>query len=182
MTERRGSWLNYLALGAKITPIEWPLFYVIFPYLLYVLLPSPAADLFTTNAWRQVMLFIPVVQLPLLLTGKMAYVDIGWPWGLVLLAINGVSLGQGWWLRRYIVCFLMFVHGGRMCLGGAIGFGKRTNWTYIFKEDLPRYQFAAHRWIHDDGMPAAGWMLKAQLDTLQQALANSVVLAAPILI
>ncbi len=65
----------------------------------------------------------------------MAYVDIGWPWGLVLLSANAIG-GPGWWLRRYVVSTLMFLHGFRMCLGGAILFGKMTNWTYIFKEDL----------------------------------------------
>jgi steroid 5-alpha reductase family enzyme len=81
------------------------------------------------------MLFIPIVQIPLLLTGVMAYVDIGWPWGLMLIAFNCMA-GPGWWVRRYIVSSLMLLHGFRMSFGGAIAFGRMTNFTYIFKEDL----------------------------------------------
>lgn len=50
----------------------------------------------------------------------MVYVDIGWPWGLVLLAYNGMTLGEGWYVRRYIICTLMFLHGFRMCIGGLL--------------------------------------------------------------
>ena len=48
---------------------------------------------------------------------KMAYVDLGWPLGLVLLGVNGLYYGQGLWLRRVIVCGCMIMHGGRMFLG-----------------------------------------------------------------
>jgi len=111
----------------------------------------------------------------------MAYVDIGWPWGLCLLAYN-CSQASGWWIRRYLVSTLMLLHGFRMSLGGALLFGKMTNFTYIFKEDLQRYKFAKHRWSQVHGMPESTWWIKAQHDTLQQCLANSIVLAAPVII
>ena len=38
------------------------------------------------NGVGQLLLFAAVVCLPIWLTGRMSYVDIGWPWGLVLLA------------------------------------------------------------------------------------------------
>ena len=101
----------------------------------------------------------------MLYTGSLAYVDIGWPWGLVLLSWNAIS-GPGWWVRRWIVSTLMFLHGFRMTLGGAIAFGKLTNWTYNFKEDLPRYKYAKHRWLKVHGMPEETWWIKAQHDTI----------------
>jgi steroid 5-alpha reductase family enzyme len=109
----------------------------------------------------------------------MSYVDIGWPCGLVLISINAFIYGDGLPLRRYIACGLLFLHGFRMALGAILLFGKETNWTYRFKEDLPRYQFAKHRWINIDGMKEKHWWLKIQHDCGQQCFANISILALP---
>lgn len=54
---------------------------------------------------------------------------------------------------------------------------------YDFKEgDLSRYQYAKYKWVHMDKMPQEYWSIKSQLDTLTQCYANSVILAAPILL
>ena len=67
-------------------------------------------------------------------------------------------------------------------MGGLLLFGKMTGFTYIFKEDLPRYRYAKEKWDHHHGMPSNLWWIKAQQETFQQCLANSIVLAAPVLI
>ena len=41
----KGSWLHYVALGAKIMPLEWVLFYVVMPWLI-TLMPEPVKDMF----------------------------------------------------------------------------------------------------------------------------------------
>lgn len=50
----------------------------------------------------QLALFVVVVQLPLFFTGRMAYVDLGWPAGLLVLAAHVALGGPGWWPRRYV--------------------------------------------------------------------------------
>lgn len=63
-----------------------------------------------------------------------------------------------------------------------MGFGALAMFfPFHFKEDLPRYQYAKVRFEKQDGMSASSWPIKIQHDTLQQAFANSVVLAAPFL-
>ncbi|MCS5585637.1 MAG: hypothetical protein VB996_00795 [Pseudomonadales bacterium] len=42
------------------------------------------------NGLGQLLLFAGVVCLPVWRTGRMCYVDIGWPWGLVLLLGAGL--------------------------------------------------------------------------------------------
>jgi len=110
-------------------------------------------------------------------TGKMSYVDIGWPSGLALLAFNGLAFGDGYWLRRWIVCGFLLAHGLRMALGALFMF-----FPYTFKQDLPRYQYAKCRFEGKDGMVSSLWSLKVQHDTLQQAAANMAFLACPIML
>ena len=108
----------------------------------------------------QTALFIPVVQLPAFLTSKLIYVDIGWPLGLCCIAATALSVGEGWWLRRYVAAGLLFVHGARMALGALLMFGSASNFTFRFEEDLPRYRFARVRWEKEHGMPVSRWWIK----------------------
>ena len=47
--------------------------------------------------WLQVL-----VQLPLALTGHMIYVDIGWPLGLVLMALQGTHAAAPAYSARHV--------------------------------------------------------------------------------
>ena len=47
----KGSWMRYIALGAKIMPFEWVLFYVVFPWMI-TLMPDAVQELFAKNAFR----------------------------------------------------------------------------------------------------------------------------------
>lgn len=177
----KGSPWHFVSLGERVRPIEWPLIYVFFPALVFVYAPPAVTAIFLTNATRQLILFLLVCQLPVLATGKMWFVDVAWPWGLVLMALTAFQ-GTGWWLRRLLVSTTMLLHGGRMALGAILLFGVKTKFTYVFEEDLQRYVYAKHRWGHHNGMPDAWWWIKAQHETLQQCFANSVLLALPILL
>lgn len=56
-------------------------------------------------------------------------------------------------------------------------------YPYDFKEgDLSRYQYAKYKWIHHEQLSEYIWPIKAQLDTLTQCFANSLMLACPILL
>jgi len=169
----KGSIYHCFQCGARLAPWECLLVYSV-PF---VFLMSQFRGWFLWNAACQLMLFVPVVQVPAYLTGHMAYVDIGWPCGLVLLAINSFLYGDGFWVRRWGASICMLLHGGRMALGALVLF-----FPYRWKQDLPRYQYAKVRFMAKDGMPEHLWPLKIQHDTLQQAFANCTFLACPLML
>ena len=104
----------------------------------------------------------------------MSYVDIGWPSGLCILAMHAFWFGSGWWVRRWAVSALMFLHGFRMFAGALHMF-----YPYTFPNgDLSRYQYAKWRWTQIHEQPVEWWPVKQQQETLSQGLANSVGLAA----
>jgi len=105
----------------------------------------------------------------------MAYVDIGWPVGLVVLGVNCLLHGTGWYVRKYVLSICLLFHGGRMALGALVMF-----YPYTFKNgDLSRYQYAKMRWVNVHKLSEKAWFLKQQHDTLSQCFANCFVLAAP---
>ena len=107
---------GFLQLGSSLGKIECFVAYLL--PLGYAL--SDAAELKRLLLWNaacQFAIFITIVQIPLALTQKMAYVDIGWPLGLLVLGVNGMCFGHGAAFRRYIICGCMMVHGARMFCG-----------------------------------------------------------------
>eukprot|EP00927_Polykrikos_kofoidii_P054835 TRINITY_DN49191_c0_g1_i1.p1 TRINITY_DN49191_c0_g1~~TRINITY_DN49191_c0_g1_i1.p1 ORF type:complete len:400 (+),score=48.88 TRINITY_DN49191_c0_g1_i1:89-1201(+) len=170
----QGSWYHLIKVGSKLSPLECMMVYLL---PIGFMLSSRFQSWFFWNAICQLALFLPVVVLPAFITGKMAYVDIGWPGGLVLLAINGLLYGEGYWVRRWVVCGFLFAHGLRMFLGALVMF-----YPYRFKEDLPRYRHAKERFVGRDGMSPKLWTLKVQHDVLQQAFANMCFLACPVVL
>lgn len=176
----RGSWLYYFEIGGNLHRAEWLLIYFVFPCVVFWLTPAPLQDLFRLNAVVQALVFIPLVQIPALITSQLIYVDIGWPTGLCCVALTALTSGTGWWLRRWVASSLLLVHGARMMVGAFFMFGSASKFTFRFSADLPRYQFARVRWEKEHGMPASHWWLKVQHDTMQQGLANATLLAAPI--
>jgi hypothetical protein len=107
-----------LKVGSQIKPFECLIAYAL-PFLFFASDAIALKELFFRNFACQLISFLFIVQIPLAVTGKMAYVDLGWPFGLVLLGVNGLIYGSGWYLRRYIICGCMILHGGRMFAGNA---------------------------------------------------------------
>lgn len=175
-----GSFINYVKLGAKMHPLEWSLAYVL-PCLLHLSVTSSVQSLLLRNAVCQVVLFVAVVIVPAYLTERMVYVDIGWPTGLVVIGANALLFGDGVsTTRRYLTGGLLVAHGGRMAFGAIVKFGRWSKWTYRFPEDLSRYRYAKHRWIHVDHMSERTWWIKIQHDCAQQGFANATLLALPV--
>ena len=171
----KGHWFHYFAVAGNLHVLESLLVYSL--VLGVLLAPPQLATLFHTNCLVQLCLFVPFVQIPVALTGHMAYVDIGWPSGLVAISLVAL-MGTGQWQRRWLMSVCYFLHGGRMALGALVMFGQATRFTYRFKADLPRYRYAKHKWLKD-GMPENMWWLKMQQDTLGQGFSNSVLLCVP---
>ena len=104
----------------------------------------------------------------------MSYVDIGWPWGLVLLGLISYWLSDGYWLRSLVVSGIVILIGLRM------GMGALKMWRMgLLKKEFPRYQYQRRRWEKDG---KTNIQLALQVDAISQGLANASFLALPVLI
>ena len=87
------------------------------PFLIYLSDADDLKHILLRNFQFQFLEFVVLVQFPLALTGKMAYVDLGWPLGLIILGLTGIRCGNGWYWRRFLIGGCMVLHGSRMFLG-----------------------------------------------------------------
>jgi steroid 5-alpha reductase family enzyme len=149
----------------------------LYPFVLgwiLILSTETFSQLGLVNGVGQLMLFAAVVCLPTWLTGRMSYVDIGWPWGLVLLASVSYLYSDGYWLRSLAVAVLVIMVGLRM------GLGALNLWRLgLLKKEFPRYQYQRLRW-QKQGKTNVG--LALQVDAISQGLANASFLALPVFI
>ena len=136
------------------------------------------------NAAIQTLWFAISVHIPALITGRMSYVDIAWPWGLVvigLLPIFHPSSNVSWWPlnRANLVSAAYLLAGLRMGLGG-IRFLREGH----LDEELPRYLFQRRRWakrgITDEG--SLRYKLEMQKEIFVQCLANIGTLITPMML
>lgn len=123
------------------------------------------------NGVAQLVLFAFVVCLPTWRTGRMSYVDIGWPWGLTVIGILTWIYGEGDSLRVTIVSIAYIFAGSRMGLGAI----KLLISGHLDKE-LPRYEFQKKRWSKAGKTNTA---LAMQIEAIVQGVANAAFLAFP---
>ena len=123
------------------------------------------------NGVAQLILFAFVVCLPTWRTGRMSYVDIGWPWGLTVIGILTWIYGEGDNLRVAIVSIAYIFAGSRMGLGAI----KLLISGHLDKE-LPRYEFQKKRWSKAGKINTA---LAMQIEAIVQGVANAAFLAFP---
>ena len=123
------------------------------------------------NGVAQLILFAFVVCLPTWRTGRMSYVDIGWPWGLTVIGILTWIYGEGDNLRVAIVSIAYIFAGSRMGLGAI----KLLISGHLDKE-LPRYEFQKKRWSKAGKINTA---LAMQIEAIVQGVTNAAFLAFP---
>ena len=149
----------------------------VYPFLLglgFILWSTTFFKLALLNSLGQIALFTVVVCIPIWRTGRMSYVDIGWPWGLVLLGIISFSFSDGYWLRSLVVSSVVILIGLRM------GLGALKMWRLGFlKKEFPRYQYQRIVWKEEGKNNTA---LALQIDAIAQGLANASFLAFPVFI
>lgn len=149
----------------------------LYPFLLgwtLILSTSTFSDIGLINGLGQLVLFAFVVCLPIWRTGRMSYVDIGWPWGLVLLGMLSYWLSDGHWLRSLVASAVLVLIGLRM------GLGALNMWRMgLLQKEFPRYQYQRLRWEKHGKTNLA---LALQVDAVSQGLANASFLALPIFI
>jgi steroid 5-alpha reductase family enzyme len=146
----------------------------LFPFLFGwgVLLATPIFfEISLLNGIAQLVLFGLVVCLPAWKTGRLSYVDIGWPWGLVLIGAATYLLSDGYWLRVLVIGLVYALVGARMGLGAL----KLLQMGHL-QTELPRYQYQRLRW-EKAGKTNIG--LQLQVEALVQGLANASFLVFP---
>jgi len=150
-----------------------PLYPFLFGWAL-ILYSSSFSDLGLINGLGQLLLFTLVVCIPIWRTERMSYVDIGWPWGLVLLGLVSYWLSGGYWLRSLVVSAIVILIGLRM------GLGALKMWHMgLLKKEFPRYQYQRRRWKKSG---KTNVQLALQVDAISQGLANASFLALPVFI
>ncbi|MEM6377630.1 MAG: DUF1295 domain-containing protein [Bacteroidota bacterium] len=128
-------------------------------------------QLFTFNGITQLTLFALVVCWPIWKTGRLSYVDIGWPWGLVSIGIITLLFSEGYvWRVRVVGGIYLFI-GLRMGIGAL-----KLWWKGYMKKEFPRYQYQRRRW---ERAGKTNIPLAMQVDALAQGLANASFLAFP---
>ena len=149
----------------------------LYPFLLgwaLILYTSTFSEIGLINGLGQLVLFALVVCLPIWRTGRMSYVDIGWPWGLVLLGIISYWFSDGYWLRSLVVSAVLVLIGLRM------GMGALKMWRMgLLDKEFPRYQYQRRRW---EEQGKTNVQLALQVDAVSQGLANASFLALPVFI
>ena len=141
---------------------------------LLLFLSGSFKQLFLINTLAQLLLFGLVVCWPIWKTGRLAYVDIGWPLGLALIGLLNLYFGEGYVWRVRIVSFIYLFIGLRMGIGAL-----QLWWKGYMKEEFPRYQYQRGRW---ERAGKTNIPLVIQIDALVQGLANATFLALPALI
>ncbi|MEH6559611.1 MAG: DUF1295 domain-containing protein [Oceanicoccus sp.] len=136
-----------------------------------LLLTNSFASIGLINGALQLVLFTLVVCIPIWMTGRMSYVDIGWPLGLTVIGGLTWLYSDGEALRVAIVSLVYLFVGSRM------GLGALKLWSEgRMKKEFPRYEYQKQRWIADG---KTNTTLAMQVDALWQGLANASFLAMP---
>lgn len=129
------------------------------------------ADLVWANGILQLLVFIALASLPALRTGRMSYVDLAWPWGLVLLGLITLINCPALNVRVWLISTLYILMGLRIGLGAI----KLWQAGYLNSE-LPRYQYQRRRWRRKGKHKTP---LAMQVEIIVQGLANVSFLAIP---
>jgi len=144
------------------------------PYLLFfcfIYQVDIFQEMVLVNGVLQIFLFLVVACIPAYFTKKMSFVDIAWPWGLVLIGVLVLFLGEGYRPRIYMVAGMYLFSGLRMGIGALILFSKGH-----LNSELSRYSYQRRRWNK------AGYKnlnLSLQYEIMIQCFANITFLAIP---
>ncbi|MEM9174576.1 MAG: DUF1295 domain-containing protein [Myxococcota bacterium] len=136
-----------------------------------LLATAPLASIAAANVAAQLLLFVPVVLIPAWRTGRMSYVDIGWPLGLAVIGALTLAMGAGHPVRVFAIGLVYLAIGLRMGLA-AVRLWRKGH----LDEELPRYAYQQIRWERRgiENVP-----LIMQSEALSQGTANMSFLALP---
>lgn len=125
------------------------------------------------NGAVQLVFFILIACIPFLITGRMSYVDIAWPFGVAFIGVLILLMGDGNVIRKSVVGGVYLLIGLRMGLG-ALTMARSTG--VIFKTEFPRYVYRRMILGESDG---ARVKFHSLAEIMAQGFANMSVLALP---
>eukprot|EP01135_Chromosphaera_perkinsii_P006916 Nk52_evm4s628 gene=Nk52_evmTU4s628 len=178
------------------------------PFVILLLIGTQQfAEVALWNVGLQSCLFVVTALVPSLVTGRMSYVDIAWPWGLVTIGLlplimsmvsaapstsaAELSVSMIYTLlvhsvkdlssqpRVLLVSMAYFVAGLRM------GMGALMEWAMgKLKNEFPRYKYLQSRWERHDGIQpgTARFVIQMQKEISVQGFCNMGVLCLPMMI
>jgi len=129
------------------------------------------------NCALQLAVFVAAAQVPAWLTGRMSYVDVAWPYGLVSIGLlPWLASTGGWNVRSCMVMAAYLVAGGRMGLGATLLLIKGH-----LNEEFTRYLYLRKIWKEKFGIQEGtwSWKLSMQQEIFVQCLANMGLLCTP---
>ena len=148
---------------------------------LVLLLSTNFASAAIYNGLIQVVIFLITANIPALLTQRMSYVDIAWPWGLMAIGLFPLGLKTELNLRTKLVMGAYFLAGFRMAFGGAILLFKGQ-----FGKEFPRYEYIKEKiWAQKLGITQAQtWAFNyiMQKEIFVQCVCNMGALCLPLMI
>jgi len=125
------------------------------------------------NGIGQLVLFLFVVCIPIWRTGRMSYVDIGWPLGVALIGIITMILSKN--LSPKII----LMSSAYMIIGFRMGIGILNMWRLgLLRKEFSRYQYQKIRWKKSK---KNNTQLAQQVDAISQGFANATFLSLPAL-
>jgi len=130
-------------------------------------------NLLLVNSVIQLTLFALVACIPFLRTKRVSYVDIAWPFGVALIGLQILLMGDADFIRKMIVGGIYLFIGLRMGLG-ALVMAKKAG--VIFKTEFPRYNYR-RMVLEQSGSKYINAHLLAEI--MAQGFANITVLALP---
>ncbi|MEM7335010.1 MAG: DUF1295 domain-containing protein [Chloroflexota bacterium] len=136
-----------------------------------LLIISDFRSISLVNGIAQLLLFTFVVCIPAWQTGRISYVDIGWPLGVALIGFITLLMADGYTGRKLIISAAYLFIGLRMGIMALIMWQQ----GHLNKE-LPRYEYQKGRW---ERAGKTNVKLAAQVEVLIQGLANASFLAIP---
>lgn len=128
-------------------------------------------DALILNAVLQLVLFVLVAHIPTQKTKRMSYVDIAWPWGLVVIGVVAAFMQSSVEWRGVLI---LVVYGG---MGGRTGIRSvRAVVRGAFAVEFPRYEYQKLRWT---ASRKANRLLAMHIDVSAQAFLNIALLCLP---
>tara|TARA_B100000900_G_scaffold366155_1_gene341896 strand:- start:700 stop:1626 length:927 start_codon:yes stop_codon:yes gene_type:complete len=125
------------------------------------------------NGIGQLVLFLFLVCIPIWRTGRMSYVDIGWPLGVALIGIITMILSKN--LSPKII----LMSSAYMIIGFRMGIGILNMWRLgLLRKEFSRYQYQKIRWTKSK---KNNIQLAQQVDAISQGFANATFLSLPAL-
>jgi len=148
--------------------------------MVVLLLSNTFASTAIVNNILQLIVFIVTANIPCLVTGRMSYVDIAWPWGLVTIGLMPfLSDVRENSYRANFVMIAYLVAGARMALGGAVAFFQGR-----LQQEFPRYLYQRQNWAKEGITDESSLKFKLimQKEIIVQCLANMGALSMPLMV